>query len=114
MRLKAPRKTVAIADPGHIPLAYRNCNKNGRHHEKRNAKTAIGENVTLRKADIKEAKEVTVAPGDKGMMVQADPMIFKRIAWKGCSEGDIVVLGGAKMRRRTMTQSPYEDIFPLF
>lgn len=114
VEIEGSRKTVAIADrayPTDIGMSVIRMDGIMR----RNAKTAIGENVTVRKADIKEAKEVTVAPGDKGMMVQADPMIFKRgLLGRAVLKGDIVVLGGAKMRRRTMTQSPYEDIFRSF
>jgi len=82
---------------------------------RRNAKTGIGEVVKVRKCDIKEAKLVTIAPAQKGVMVQADPEVFKRgLLGRAVVKGDIVALGGARSRRRTMTGSPFEDIFDVF
>src|SRR3990167_6937125 len=82
---------------------------------RRNAKTGIGEVVKIRKCDIKEAKQVTIAPAQKGVMVQADPEVFKRgLLGRAVLKGDIVALGGARSRRRTMTGSPFEDIFDVF
>ena len=115
VEIEGARKTVAIADrayPTDIGMSVIRMDGIMR----RNAKTAIGENITVRKADVKVAKEITVAPAEKGMMVQGDPTIFKRgLLGRAVLKGDIVVLGGARMRRRTMTQSPVEeDIFGGF
>src|SRR3989344_4553565 len=82
---------------------------------RRNAKTGIGEAVTIRRADVKEAKNITIAPAQKGVMIQANPEIFKRgLLGRPIVKGDIVVLGGAKSRRQTMTGSPFEEIFDVF
>ena len=82
---------------------------------RRNAKTGIGEVVKVRKCEIKEAKLVTIAPAQKGVMVQADPEVFKRgLLGRAVIKGDIVALGGARSRRRTMSGSPFEDIFDVF
>ena len=82
---------------------------------RRNAKTGIGEVVKVRKCDIKEAKLVVIAPAQKGVMVQADPDVFKRgLLGRAVVKGDIVALGGARSRRRTMAGSPFEDIFDVF
>ena len=114
VEIEGSRKTVAIADrayPTDIGVSVIRMDGIMR----RNAKTAIGENVLVRRADIKEAKEISVAPAEKGMMVSADPSIFKRgLIGRALCKGDIVVLGGAKLRRRTMTKSPYEEIFKAF
>src|SRR3989344_4917829 len=82
---------------------------------RRNAKTGIGEAVTIRRADVKEAKNITIAPAQKGVMIQANPEIFKRgLLGRPIVKGDIVVLGGTRSRRQTMTGSPFEDIFDVF
>ncbi|MEK6935040.1 MAG: CDC48 family AAA ATPase [Nanoarchaeota archaeon] len=82
---------------------------------RRNAKTGIGELVKIRKAEVKEAKSVTIAPAQQGVMIQADPELFKRsLLGRPVLKGDIIALGGTKSRRRTMTGSPFEDIFDVF
>ena len=82
---------------------------------RRNAKTGISEIVTVRKVDVKEAKAITIAPSQKGVMIQAHPDLFKRVLLgRALVKGDIVVLGGAKRRRKTMTESPFfDDIFSV-
>ena len=82
---------------------------------RRNAKTGIGEYVKVRRADVKEAKTVQVAPAQKGVMIQADPELFKRsLLGRAVLKGDIISPGGTKRRRRTMSDSPYGDIFEVF
>src|SRR3989344_2511796 len=83
---------------------------------RRNAKASIGEIVKVRKADIKEAKQVTIAPAQEGMMIQVSPEILKHgLLGRAVLKGDIVTLGGARGRRRTMSESPFfEDIFNVF
>ncbi|MFH1592277.1 MAG: CDC48 family AAA ATPase [Candidatus Woesearchaeota archaeon] len=82
---------------------------------RRNARTGIGELVTVRAADIKEAKSVIIAPAQQGVMIQADPSLFKRgLLGRPIAKGDIVALGGTRSRRRTMAGSPFEDIFDVF
>lgn len=82
---------------------------------RRNAKTGIGEMVKVRSAEITEAKSVVVAPAQKGVMVQAHPEVFKRgLLGRAVIKGDIVALGGTNRRRRTMSESPFEDIFNVF
>src|SRR3989344_8481871 len=83
---------------------------------RRNAKTGIGETVKIRPADIKEAKTITVAPAQKGIMVQAHPDVFKRgLLGRAVVKGDIVALGGTRRRRRTLAESPlFDDIFNVF
>ena len=81
---------------------------------RRNAKTGIGEQVNVKKADIKEAKSITIAPAQTGVMVRADPYLFKKtLLGRSVVTGDIVVPGGST-RRRTMSDSPvFDDIFSL-
>ncbi len=103
------RKTVGIVDrayPGDIGLNIIRMDGLTR----KNAKTGIGELVIVRKADIKEAKKVVIAPAREGIVVKASPLIFKQgLLGRAVVKGDIISLGGARRRRRTMTESPFFD-----
>src|SRR3989344_7037692 len=82
---------------------------------RRNARTGIGDFVQVRRAEVREAKSVTIAPAQQGVMIQADPELFKRgLLGRALVKGDIVALGGTTRRRRTMMGSPFEDIFDVF
>jgi transitional endoplasmic reticulum ATPase len=79
---------------------------------RKNAKTTIGERVKVTKATVKEAKKITIAPAQKGMMVQADPAVFQRsLLGRVVLKGDIIALGGTTRRKSTLSGSPFEDIF---
>lgn len=80
---------------------------------RRNARTGIGEKVVVRKADVYEAKSVTIAPAQKGVMINADPEIFRRgLMGRVVAKGDIVALGGVNRRKKAMGGSPFfDDIF---
>ena len=82
---------------------------------RRNAKTGIGEVVSVMKADIKEAKKVIIAPAQKGMtVVSSNPEMFKRgLLGRAVLGGDLVVLGGAQ-RRHDIMASNFEDLFDIF
>src|SRR3989344_9504503 len=83
---------------------------------RRNAKTSIGEFINIKKIDVKEAKSVTIAPAQKGVMIKADPRIFRRtLLGRAVLKGDIIVPGGTKSRHRTMSESPFfEEVFSMF
>ncbi len=80
---------------------------------RRNAKTGLGELVMVRKADVKAAKSVILAPAQQGIMIKANPEIFKQgLLGRAVVKGDMVALGGAKARRTTLSESPlFQDIF---
>lgn len=80
---------------------------------RKNAKTSIGENVKVKKAEIKEAKKITIAPAKQGLVIRASPEIFKQgFLGRPVMKGDIISLGGTRRRRNTMTGSPFfADIF---
>jgi len=114
VELEDERITVAIADrayPGDIGLNIIRIDGIAR----RNAKTGIGEIIKIRKADIKEAKKVIIAPAQKGVMIRASPHIFKNgLLGRALMKGDIVSLGGTSRRRDSLTQSPFfSDIFSM-
>ncbi|MBW3011357.1 CDC48 family AAA ATPase, partial [Candidatus Woesearchaeota archaeon] len=80
---------------------------------RRNAKTGIGEMVIIRKAEVLEAQQITIAPARKDVRISASPAVFKRgLLGRVVRKGDLVSLGGAVNRRTTMADNPYfDDIF---
>jgi len=115
VEIEGERKTVAIADrsyPGDIGLNIIRMDGIIR----KNAKTSIGELVRIRKALVKEAKKVVIAPARKGIVIRASPEIFKQgLLGRAVIKGDIVSLGGARRRKTTMMNNPFfdEDIFSI-
>src|SRR3989339_1981340 len=115
VEIEGERMTVAIADrayPGDIGLNIIRTDGIVR----RNAKTGIGELVRVRRADVKEAKKVIIAPAKKGIMIRTPPDIFKQgLLGRAVVKGDIVSLGGTRRRRTTLSHSPFfDDIFNIF
>src|SRR3990167_733127 len=71
---------------------------------RRNAKTGIGEVVKVRRAAVKEAKTVTIAPAQKGVTIKVDPNMFKRgLLGRAVVKGDILALGGTRRRSEEHT-----------
>ncbi len=81
---------------------------------RKNAKAGISETVSVKKAELKEAKKITIAPAQKGIMVQGEPeMIKQSLLGRAVIKGDIVVLGGVQ-RRRDIFSDDMQDIFGNF
>ncbi len=84
---------------------------------RKNAKASIGEKVIIKKANIKPAKKITIAPAQQGIMVQGDPEIFKNgLLGRALSKGDLISLGGVQRRRDLMGDMDeiFGDIHELF
>jgi transitional endoplasmic reticulum ATPase len=114
VEIEGERGTVGIIDrayPGDIGLNIIRVDGLLR----RNAKAGIGETVKVRKADIKEAKKITIAPARKGIHVRAPPNVFKQgLLGRPLVRGDIVSLGGTRKRRMSLSGNPlFEDMFSL-
>ncbi|MBU0758515.1 MAG: CDC48 family AAA ATPase [Nanoarchaeota archaeon] len=114
IEIEGERNTVGIADrayPGDIGLNIIRMDGLIR----RNAKAGIGELVKIRKAEIKEAKKVVIAPQKKGVVIRANPVIFKQgLLGRAVVTGDIVSLGGTRSRRSTMSHNPlFEEVFSM-
>jgi len=110
--LKGQRDTVSIVDrayPGDIGLPIVRMDGLIR----RNAKTGIGETVVVNKIEVREAKKVVIAPASKGVMIKAESAIFKQgLLGRAVLKGDIISLGGAKRRSRTLSGAPFfDDVF---
>ncbi len=114
IEIEGNRKTVGIVDRAYPSDIGQNVIRMD-GILRRNAKTGIGEYIIVRKADIKEASSITIAPAQKGLMIQASPEYFQRgLLGRAVVKGDIISLGGAQRRRKTLMGSPFEDIFDVF
>ncbi len=114
VEIQGERKTVAIADrayPGDLGLNIIRMDGIIR----RNAKTGISELTKVRKAGVKEAQKVVIAPARKGIIIRASPNLFKQgLLGRAVVKGDIVSLGGTRRRRSAMADSPFfEDVFSM-
>ena len=85
---------------------------------RKNAKAAVGEQVSVMKVNVKPAVKVTIAPVQKGIMVQADPEMLKNgLLGRPMTKGDIISLGGVHRRRDLMGEGFPEmlgDLHDLF
>ena len=110
VEIKGERTTAAIVDrgyPGDFGLNIIRMDGNIR----RNARTSIGEMISISKAEVKSAKKVTIAPAAKGVMIKASPQLFKQgLMGKAFMKGDLVSLGGVKKRTQNQEMS---DIFSM-
>ena len=109
VEIEGTRKTVALVDrayPSDIGLDFIRMDNLGR----KNARTSIGEQILIRKADVKEAKKIIIAPAREGLVVKASPVIFKQgLLGRAVVKGDIISLGGARRRKSAMQASPFVD-----
>lgn len=110
VEIKGERVTAAIVDrayPGDLGLNIIRMDGNIR----KNARTSIGEFVTVKKALFKPAKKIVIAPANKGIMIKASPELFKQgLLGKAVLKGDIVSLGRG---RRRSPHREFEDIFSM-
>ena len=68
---------------------------------RRNCDTGVGEFVKLRRAEVKEARSVTLAPAQKGIMIQISPNLIKQnIFMRPMSKGDILIPSPVTKRKR--------------
>jgi len=85
---------------------------------RKNAKTSIGEMVTIKKAELKEAKKITIAPAQQGIIVQGNPESIKQgLLGRAANKGDILVLGaigGRQKKRGGMMDDDFGDMFSDF
>ncbi len=110
IKIKGARETVAIADKAYpSDVGEKVIRMDG--ILRKNARTSIGEIIKISKADIKEAKKITIAPSQKGIMVQADSNSLRRgLLGRTIVKGDLVVLGGVQ-RRKDLLSDDFGDDF---
>ena len=108
--IKGNRETVAIADRAYpSDVGEKIIRIDG--ILRRNARTGIGGIVKISKANIKEAKKVTIAPAQKGIMVQADSNSLRRgLLGRAIIKEDLLILGGVQ-RRKDLLGDDFGDDF---
>ncbi len=112
--IEGGRKTVGIVDRAYPSDVGQNIIRMD-GILRRNAKTSIGENVIVSRIEVKEAKNITIAPAQQGLTIQAPPDYFKRgLIGRAVVKGDQISLGGARRRRTAMEGSVHGDIFDMF
>ena len=112
VQLEGERRTVGIVDRAYPRDIGRNIIRiDGLL--RRNARTGLGEFITISKAQVREAKKIVIAPARKGVLVRASPAVFKQgLLGRVVVSGDIVALGGAVRRRSTLSNN-FEDLFRM-
>jgi len=72
---------------------------------RRNAGVSIGDEIKIKKVEVREAKKITIAPAQKGVMVQGNPeSLRKGLLGRILVKGDVFVLGGVKRRKELMNE----------
>ncbi len=111
--IRGGRETVAIADrayPADIGQGILRIDGILR----KNSKSGVGDLVYVIPAEIKEAKKITIAPAQKGIMVQGDPESLRRgLLGRAVMKGDIVMLGGVQ-RRKDLLSEDYGELNDMF
>jgi transitional endoplasmic reticulum ATPase len=111
--IQGNRKTIAIADRAYPTDIGENIIRIDGILRK-NSKSGIGDIVTISKAEVKEAKKITIAPAQKGIMVQGEPTSLRNgLLGRTVIKGDIVVLGGVQKRRDLMSEE-FGDLNNVF
>jgi len=101
--IKGDRETYSVVDRGYpADMGEEIIRMDG--IARKNCKTGIGEQVEIKKARVKEAKKIIIAPAQQGIVVQGNPENFKRgLLGKPVTKGDIVVMGGTQRRKDIMS-----------
>ena len=111
--IKGGRETIAIVDRSYpADVGEKMIRIDG--ILRKNARIGIGDVVTIFPAKFKEAKKVTIAPAQKGIMVQADSEGLRRgLLGRAMVKGDLIVLGGVQRRKDLMSEE-FGDLNDIF
>ena len=76
---------------------------------RKNSGTSIGEEVTVRHADYKEAKKVVLAPVDQQIMIRGNvkPAFLGRVL----TMGDMIITGVRQQQQQTMRSGLFDEFF---
>lgn len=79
---------------------------------RRNCGSGVGEYVKIRKADVKEAKSVSLAPAQRGLVIHISPNLIRQNIFKRpVVKGDIIVPSPVVKRRGNAGGSFFDDFF---
>lgn len=79
---------------------------------RRNCGTGVSEYVKIRKTEVKEARSVTLAPAQKGLVIHISPNLIRQNIFKRpVVKGDIIVPSPVVRRRGNSSGSFFEDFF---
>lgn len=113
IEIEGKRKTVAIAIrayPADVGLNVARIDGLVR----KNAGTSIGEVITIRKAGTKEAKKVTLAPTEKGLVLHISPNLLKQnIFMRPVTKGDIIIANPVFRTRGRGSGDIFEQMFGI-
>jgi transitional endoplasmic reticulum ATPase len=74
---------------------------------RKNSDASVGEYIKVRKSEVKEAKHVTLAPAQKGIMLHFSPNLLKQnLFMRPMAKGDIIIANPVFKTRRD-----HEDMF---
>lgn len=77
---------------------------------RRNSESGVGEFVKVRKADVKEAKKVSIAPAEKGFIIHISPNLIKQnIYMRPVTKGDVII--PSPVVRKKSRGTMFEDFF---
>lgn len=108
--IKGQRETLAIVDRAYPADVGENIIRIDGLIRK-NARIGVGEQVEVKKANVKPATKVTIAPAQQGITIQADPeMLRNGLLGRPIAKGDIISLGGMQRRRDLMSEN-FPDFF---
>ena len=80
---------------------------------RKNCDASIGEFVKIKKADVKEAKHVTLAPAQKGFMLHISPNLLKQnLFMRPMSKGDIISTNPV-FKTRTKNNDVFSQFFGI-
>lgn len=80
---------------------------------RKNCDATIGEFVSVRKADVKEAKKVTLAPTQKGIMLHISPNLLKQnLFMRPMTKGDIMITNPV-FKARTREDDVFSQFFGI-
>ena len=76
---------------------------------RKNSGTSIGEEVTVRHADYKEAKKVVLAPVEQEIIIRGDvkPAFLGRVL----TQGDMIITGVRQQQQQTMRSGLFDEFF---
>ena len=109
--IKGQRETLAIVDRAYPADVGENIIRIDGLIRK-NARVSVGEQVEVKKAGVKPATKVAIAPAQQGITVQADPeMLRNGLLGRPITKGDIISLGGVQRRKDLMGGEGLPDFF---